>query len=627
MATLKCLHSITKAKNETSFEVVLIDDASSDLDTEKFTALKGIQLIRNRENLGYIQSCNKGATFAKGEFIVQLNNDTLVLDNWLDSLVGTFETFPNVGLVGGLLVFPDASIQEAGGVIWSDAGGLNFGRGAKVSDSTIGYPRKVDYCSGACILLKKTLWDELEGYDSLYAPAYYEDTDLAFRVREVGLHVYYQPRSTIIHLEGLSSGTDESTGTKRFQIINKEKFYNRWKKQLKLHTHENYKDRYCIGNVLFIDAYTPTPDRDSGSQDIMNYMQFFQDCGYKASFLPMMNMVAEGEYTRNLQDKGIEWIGAPSYNTPNEYLSLEGAKYDLVIFYRAHATYVLIDFVRQTCPNAKVIYETVDLHHLRHLREAELNNDPYQFHVANTVKRQEISNILKSDATILLSNYEYDYLKQVINPELLHVIPIARACIGTQVGYQDRQNILFLGGFSHTPNIDCLRYLAEEIMPILLQKDASICLRVVGADITQEILDFACQNIVIDGYIEDLSEVFDSVRMLVAPLRIGAGMKGKVVSALTHALPCVISEIAAEGMNIANYDGVIIENSAEKIVEAILKLYSDSKFWSDMSSTGFAFAQERFSLVGTYDKLYNLIHELSLPIPNDFENIKSTLKI
>lgn len=621
-ATLNCLHSLLKAKTRCSFEVIVVDDASTNADTLLFDSVVGINLQRNQVNLGYIGSCNKGADIAQGEFVVQLNNDTLLLDYWLDALVAAFDVFPDVGLVGALLMFPDGLIQEAGGVIWEDGGGLNFGRGQESYHCSTSYLRQVDYCSGACIMLRKKLWDELNGYDAYYTPAYYEDTDLAFRVRELGFKVVYQPQAKVVHLEGLSSGTDETQGVKRFQRINKDKFLSRWKEVLANHRQENFRDRYSTANVLLIDAYAPTPDRDSGSLDIMNYIQYFQDCNYKVSFLPMMGMVAEGKYTKDLQARGVEWIGSPGYNSPYEYLNAEGHFYDLVILYRAHVTYVLIDVVRKCCPQAKVVYDTVDLHHLRHLREAALNNDPDEYRNASIVKRQEMSNILKTDATILLSDYEYNTLRQSVDPDLLHVIPIARACIGTNVRYTSRKDILFLGGFSHTPNIDCMRYLAKDVMPILLRKAPHIKLRVVGADVTQEVLDLASENILIEGYIEDLAEVFESVKMLVAPLRIGAGMKGKVVSALTHGLPCVISEVAAEGMNLMDNQGVIIANSLEETVSGILKLYANEVFWNDMSKTAFELAQENFSVKNTYDKLHTLLEKLSLPVPADLESLK-----
>lgn len=624
-ATLNCLHSLLKAKTECSFEVIVVDDASTDVNTILFDSILGINLQRNQVNQGYIGSCNKGADIAQGEFIVQLNNDTLLIDYWLDALLASFDVLPDVGLVGALLLFPDGLIQEAGGVIWEDGSGLNFGRAQESYHCSTSYLRQVDYCSGACIMLRKSLWDELNGYDSYYSPAYYEDTDLAFRVRELGFKVVYQPQAKVVHLEGLSSGTDETQGVKRFQRINKDKFLSRWGKVLAKHKQKNFRDRYSIANVLFIDAYTPTPDRDSGSLDIMNYIQFFQDCNYKVSFLPMMNMVAEGKYTKDLQATGVEWIGSPGYNSAYEYLNTEGHFYDLVILYRAHVTYVLVDLVRESCPQAQVVYDTVDLHHLRHLREAALTNDSNEYRNASIVKRQEMSNILKTDATILLSDYEYNILRHSVDSDLLHVIPIARACIGTHIGYGHRKDILFLGGFSHTPNIDCMRYLATDIMPLLLQKAPNIKLRVVGADLTQEVLGFASENILIEGYIEDLAEVFESVKMLVAPLRIGAGMKGKVVSALTHGLPCVVSEVAAEGMNLTNNQGVIIANKPEEIVSSIMKLYEDEVFWTDMSKNAFELAQENFSVKNTYDKLYALLEKLSLPVPTDLMSLKRNI--
>ena len=165
-----------------------------------------------KQNSGFIGAVNAGLERAKGRYVLLLNNDTEVLPGWLDALMRTMETEENVGVVGAQPADPDGTLQEAGGIIWRDGSGLNYGRGGDADDPSYNFVRDVDYCSGACLLVRKEILDALGGLDRRYSPAYYEDTDLAFAARKLGYRVVYQPEAKIRHAEGSSNGTDEGSG-------------------------------------------------------------------------------------------------------------------------------------------------------------------------------------------------------------------------------------------------------------------------------------------------------------------------------------------------------------------------------------------------------------------------------
>jgi len=214
--TFTCLESIHKHRNESiRFEIIVVDDASSDETVQMLDQMDGITVIRNSTNKGFIHSCNSGAQAAKGEYLLFLNNDTVVTNGWLNALRNTFLDFPDAGLVGARLIYPNGQLQEAGGIVWQDGSAWNYGRLDDPNKPAYSYCRAVDYCSGACIMIPKQDFFELGSLDVRYAPAYYEDTDLAFRVRTANRQVYYQPNAVIIHFEGISSGTDTDSGTKQ----------------------------------------------------------------------------------------------------------------------------------------------------------------------------------------------------------------------------------------------------------------------------------------------------------------------------------------------------------------------------------------------------------------------------
>src|SRR2546423_1777595 len=202
---------------------------SSDETEAVVSALGGaVRCITHAENYGFIGNCNLSARAASGEYLVLLNNDTIVLDNWLDELLAPFGRFRNVGLVGSKLLNADGTLQEAGGIVWRDGSGWNFGRGQDPRRPEFNYVKEVDYASGAAIAVPKPDWDALGGFDERYAPAYFDDSDLAFALRARGLRTLYAPAAQIVHHEGISNGTDVETGIKAHQVTNRQEVVDKW---------------------------------------------------------------------------------------------------------------------------------------------------------------------------------------------------------------------------------------------------------------------------------------------------------------------------------------------------------------------------------------------------------------
>lgn len=231
--TKGCLQAIRATlPRECEIEVIVSDDASTDETSRELAAMgtsePRLKVLRNETNRGFVESCNRAAAAATGDVLVFLNNDTVPLPGWLESLLGTFDLFPKVGAVGGKLLFPDGRLQEAGGIIFSDASACHFGRGEpNATASLFDHVRQVDYVSGALLATPRSLFVEFGGFDPDFAPGYYEDTDYCFRLREQGHRVYYQPEAAVVHLEGVTAGTDHAVGMKRYQEINRERFRTR----------------------------------------------------------------------------------------------------------------------------------------------------------------------------------------------------------------------------------------------------------------------------------------------------------------------------------------------------------------------------------------------------------------
>lgn len=230
-----CLESLGAVDPGLPIEIIVVDDASPDETQTMLATVDGIKSVKNEVNLGFIGASNRGAERATAPLLCFLNNDTRVCHYWAKHLAQTFAEQPKAGIVGAQLLFPDGTIQESGGTIFRDGSGSHYGRNHRVGESRFDFLRSVDYVSGACLAIPKPLFDTLGGFDRHYAPAYYEDTDLCFRVRQAGYEVYVQPRARVVHYEGKTHGTNPQQGIKRHQVINQGRFFERWRTVLAKH--------------------------------------------------------------------------------------------------------------------------------------------------------------------------------------------------------------------------------------------------------------------------------------------------------------------------------------------------------------------------------------------------------
>jgi len=604
--TAACLRSLAETRCKASFEVIVVDDHSSDETATRMEQVEGVVYLRNKKNLGFIGSCNHGAEAARGRYIVMLNNDTQVLDGWLDALIDTFRHFPDTGIAGAKLVYPDGRLQEAGGLIFNDGSGWNYGKGDRADHPDYQYVREADYCSGACIMLKTDLFQQLGGFDTHYTPAYYEDTDLAFRVRAQGLKVLVQPEAVVVHHEGATSGTDVTQGAKQHQVANREKFLERWSETLASYPPpvndpddgseiRRARDHRLKGRILVIDAYTPEPDQDSGSVRLCYLMSCLADLGYGVTFMAD-NRAHAGSYTTSLQQAGIEVMYAPWADSLQQFFSERGREFDYVVISRHYIAANYLSLLRRHCPDAKFIFDTVDLHYLREERMAELEDSLPLRRTAAQTRRSELAVIEAADATIVVSPVEKTVLKEAAPDARVYVISNVHEVTGSQRGFADRKDIFFVGGYQHPPNIDAACWFVNDIWPLVHEQLPDMEFHLIGSKAPEQVRALDGNGVRFHGFVKTLEPWLDGCRLAVAPLRYGAGIKGKVNMSMARGQPVVATPMAVEGMFAQSGRDVLVAETAGEFAAAIVRLYQDEALWNRMSAAGLENVRQYFSV-------------------------------
>jgi len=598
--TLNCLDSLLGHQSRFTAEIIIIDDCSPDDSNEVLPQLEWLRYRRQAVNGGFISSCNAGGAMALGRFVVMLNNDTRVVEGWLDNLVGEFELNTTAGIVGSKLFYPDGSLQEAGGIVWRDGSAWNYGRGDDPNRPQYSYARDVDYCSGCSLAVTRELWARLGGFDSLFAPAYCEDVDLCFRVQQAGYSVRFQPQSRVIHYEGKTSGTDLTKGVKAYQVINSRKLFLRWRDKLLHHRRTGEapfleRERAVRKHLLVVDATVPIPNQDAGSVQTALALRVCQALGYKTHFIPADNWLFQPAHTSSLQRQGIDCAYAPYEIGFDNYLNRYGWLFDVILVYRVPVLDPILATIRERTPRAVVLFHLADLHYLRLQRQAALTDDQELRRTADALKLRELALVKAVDCTITHSQAEVDILTKEIPGADVALWPLMIEHVGTKQPFENRRDLVFLGGYGHEPNVDAVLYFVEEILPLLREQVSELRLIVAGSHPTEKIKSLACDYIVVTGMVDNLATVFDQARVFVCPLRFGAGAKGKVASALSHGLPIVSTTVGVEGAGLTDGEHILIADKPADFAAAVLKLYNTKSLWMTLSLAGQQVVQERNS--------------------------------
>jgi O-antigen biosynthesis protein len=583
--TENCLRSLSRQAFSIPVQVMVVDDGSSDETPARLKEITGITVVTQPKNAGYMYAVRAGVEEAQSEFILLLNNDVVVCDNWLEPLLARMED-PKIGAVGSMLLFPNGTLQEAGALLFSDATGANFGKGDDPRRPWYQTPHQVDYCSGASLLVRKKAWDAVGGFDVSYAPAYYEETDFCFALRDHGYAVWFEPASRLFHIEGASYGTELSPERQELFEKNRHYFASKWQSELATHWPSSYDNQVGaswaspLGRVLIVDQKIPQPDQDSGSIRMMGIIEILVKMGFGVTVLALRLAPVE-PYLSDLRRMGVEVLDG-RINYTHEIARL--APYvKFALLSRPDETALTYELMREFAPHVPIIYDTVDLHFVRESRRATIEQSEEVARIASTYRQLELGLVEKCDATFVVTPSEKTMLDELVPNRSIAVVSNVHGDLPPGPGFAARKNLLFVGNYEHLPNVDAVEWFVKEILPVVRQSLPDVSLSVVGANLPERLAAFAGEGVDIVGWAKDLRPFYDQTRVVVAPLRFGAGIKGKMGEAAVHGVPVVASPMAIEGTYFVPGQDLLSTDNAEQFAADVIALYQDQAMWERFS--------------------------------------------
>lgn len=577
------------------FEVILVNDASTDATARLLQRLDGVRVRTHETNQGFGETCNDGLALARGEFVCFLNSDIIATPGWLDALVETMEAQSNCGAVGAKLVFPNGTLQEAGSILWSDGSASSYGRDDDPDAPEYSYAREVDFCSAACLLVQKALVDEIGGFDQRYSPAYYEDVDLCLRIARAGAHVWYAPHAVVLHLEHASSGRQRAV---ELQLRNREVLLAVWPdlardQGLPLTDLLRQRDRRRGRRVLVVDDLVPLMKIGSGFPRTAALIEALAAAGYVVTYLPTTDPTAYQPMTRHLQARGIEVL----HSRPNilEQITAREDFYDLAIVSRPHNA-PLIPKIRAANRDIKIIYDAEALFTLREANQARAEGVAIPAGDLARRIRAELTYIGAADLVLTVSDLERRaierYHPQVPAAVWGHAIT-ARLRVP---GSGERAAVGFMGFLGSPPNNEALLFLIEQVLPQLCTH-GEMPLLVAGAPASLAVQEAAAARpecVTLLGFMDDLTPFYDRCRVFVAPHRFAAGIPLKVVEAMANGVPCVLSPLLAEQLGVTHEAEVLVAADPAEFAVQITRLYQDGALWKRLQRRAFRMIRERY---------------------------------
>lgn len=591
--TLRCLSSLMKNAPSLS-EMIIVDNASQDETGDLLDQVVGARIIRNEENQHFILGANQGAKAARGQYLLFLNNDTEVLTGSIDSALDTLKSGDNIGAVGGKLILPDGTLQEAGSIVWQDGSCVAYGRGGDPFSPPFMFRRDVDFCSAAFLLTKHDAFLNSGGFDEAFKPAYYEDADYCFKLQKSGQRIVYDPGAVVIHYEFGSSESSEDAI--QLQIRNRRIFVTKHAEDLKSHpisgNHlEARSSHRPFQRILYIDDRVPHPSRGSGFPRAYAILNSLVRLNCFVSLYPTSYINEDWSSVYSDIRREVEVILGSGRSFLESFLEQRKGYYDTILISRPQNIQILQD-LRKRRPELfhklRLIYDAEALFSMREVTRRRLEGKEVSEKEFGKMIQNEMEMAADADAVLTVSEQERELWMQSAGHKKIEVLGHTMEVQPGDTSFEEREGFLFVGTIQDdtSPNADAVRWFIQEIFPRIQEKlGPRARFTVAGINHSETIMSLASSDVTFAGYRDDLTNLYAAARVFVAPSRIAAGLPLKVYDAAAHGIPVVATSVL--GSQLAWIDGreILLADSAPTFAEKCIQLYRDSALWRRIRET------------------------------------------
>jgi O-antigen biosynthesis protein len=368
--------------------------------------------------------------------------------------------------------------------------------------------------------------------------------------------------------------------------------------------------------LLVVYSHILTPDVDGGSLRMLNLISLLMEMSIRVTFVPD-HPAAEHASDPQIQPRiarlrqaGVRVLTAPEIASVDDHLLREGSRYAIVLL--SGSVYIAakhVNSVRRHAPQAALWFDTLDLAHVREYRHARLLRNRPAIERALKTKKLELAVAAQADCTLVVSTVERQQLEQSLPGVRVREISNIHRVYGSATPFEQRRGLVFMGAFQHLPNLDAVEFFCGQVLPLLRADLPGMTLKIIGADPPAAVRALAAADVEITGHIADLASVYNTCRLSIAPLRFGAGVKGKVLLSLGYGVPVVGTHIAAEGSYMVDGENMRIADTPVGLANAIMEVYTQESVWNRLSENGLTTVQQHFSFDAARRQLHALLYQ------------------
>lgn len=607
-----CLAALQAAAIDRMADIIVLDDGTVEEVALLPTLVRNLNYLRMPPGQSLTVGRNEAAMTARGSFFIFLSPDARPAEGWMQVIRETFAREERAAAVGSSVLREDGSPHPCG---------LLLGAGGRILDAqgsddpalpNGGFMREVDALGDFAFAVRGTDFIRAGGFDLGFGSAGAATFDLCMRLRRDGRTVLLQP-SANVHLSA-RGGLDDSRIICDLALPDEDS--RRLRARWVAGPGEGgmpVRSSRTVGHALVIDTLIPRPDEDAGSIATASQMMILRQLGYRVTFAASASEPPASSRAEDLRRQGVEFVAPPHYKSVTEYLDEHGGDIDLVMVYRHENMRVLLDRIRSLAPNARTVFVPCDLHFLREERRQSVLGEVNE-RLIEELRSVELSCIAQSDATIVPSDHEMALLRPDVAADKVRLLRWITAVHPPVKPFSERAGLCFVAGFSHKPNQDGLMWFVQSILPEILARDPSIQLHIVGSNMPEQIRALVSPNIVVHGWVKSLEPIFERVRVSIAPLRYGAGFKGKVATSLSHGVPVVGTRVSFEGTGLKSSEGILAADAPAAFASAVLQVHDNEALWTKMSFQAIERCETLYSKSAAEEVFRSLLLDLDLPV-------------